>query len=211
MTAKPNRTPDLDDVLDELAKLPAPPDAGTLRAWTKEYPGFAREIVAFATDWLAMDAARVERSATAEDIDLVVNRTMSRVQTMLDAAERPESIIDLAADIRAAGHDFDSFQRFLGIDRSMLDSLITRLAKPATIPALLVCLAAEALNRPLDRLREYFRLPAQLAGAHKSRGRPVPAQVDFTVLVRHSKLPDPDKDRWLKEPPDPDLQGKPHG
>ena len=207
MTAKLNRRPDLDDLLDELARLPSPPDAALLRAWTKEYPEFAREIVAFATDWVAMDAARVERSVTVEDVDLVVNRTMSRVQMMLDAVERSGSLTDLAADILAAGYDFDLFQRFLGIDRSILDSLIARLAKPATIPALLVRSAAEALSRPLDRLREYFRLPAQLAGAHKSRTRPAPAQVDFAVLVKHSKLPDPEKDRWLKEPPDPGLQG----
>jgi len=207
MADEPNYTLDLDDVFDDLASPSAPPDPATLRAWTKEYPQFAREIVAFATDWVAMDASRVGGSATAEDVDLVVNRTMSRVQTMLDAAERPEPLTDLAADIRASGHDFDSFQRFLGIDRSILDSLIARLAKPATIPALLVRSAAEALNRPLDRLREYFRLPAQLAGAHKSRTRPAPAQIDFAVLVRHSKLTDPEKDRWLNEPPDPGLRG----
>jgi len=205
MTAKTNRKPDLEDVLDELAGLPGPPDATTLRAWTEAYPEFAREIVAFATDWVAMEAAHGERIVTAEDVDLVVNRTMSRVQAVLDA-ERQESVTDLSADIRATGHDFDSFEQSVGIDRSILDSLIARVVKPSTIPALLVCSVAAALNRPLDHLRDYFRLPAQLAGAHKSRTRPAATQVDFAMLVRHSKLPDPEKDRWLKEPPDPALQ-----
>lgn len=206
MTAKANRKPQLDEVLDELSGLSGPPDAATLRAWTKEYPEYARELVAFATDWVAMDAARVEREVTAEDVDVVVNRTMSRVQAVLDAAERPETLTDLADDIVAAGHDFDSFQRSVGIDRSILDSLVMRLAKPATLPALLVRLVAGALNRPLDVLRGYFRLPAQLAGAHKSRTRPAPTQVDFAMLVQHSQLSEPEKDRWLKEPPDPGLQ-----
>jgi hypothetical protein len=206
MTSNANRKPQLDEVLDEFAGLSSPPDAATLRAWTKEYPEFARELVAFATDWVAMDAARVDCAVTAEDVDVVVNRTMSRVQAVLDAAERPETLTDLAADIVAAGHDFDSFQRSVGIDRSMLDSLVMRLAKPATLPALLVRLVADVLNRPLDALRGYFRLPAQLAGAHKSRTRPVPTQVDFAMLVQHSQLSEPEKDRWLKEPPDPGLQ-----
>lgn len=206
MTASANRKPQLDEVLDEFSGLSSPPDAATLRAWTKEYPEFARELVAFATDWVAMNAARVERAVTAEDVDVVVNRTMSRVQAVLDAAERPETLTDLAADIVAAGHDFDSFQRTVGIDRSMLDSLVMRLAKPATLPALLVRLVAGALNRPLDALRGYFRLPAQLAAAHRSRTRPAPTQVDFAMLVQHSQLSDLEKDRWLKEPPDPGLQ-----
>jgi hypothetical protein len=206
MTASSNRKLQLDEVLDEFAGLSSPPDAATLREWTKEYPEYARELVAFATDWVAMDAARVDRVVTSDDVDVVVNRTMSRVQAVLDAAERPEALTDLGADIVAAGHDFESFQRSVGIDRSMLDSLVMRLAKPATLPALLVRLVADALNRPLDSLRGYFRLPAQLAGAHKSRTRPVPTQVDFAMLVQHSQLSDMEKDRWLKEPPDPGLQ-----
>jgi nucleotide-binding universal stress UspA family protein len=206
MTANANRKLPLDEVLDNFSGLSGPPDATTLRAWTKEYPEYERELVAFATDWVAMEAARVERVVTAEDVDVVVNRTMSRVQAVLDAAERPETLTDLAADMIAAGHDFESFQRSVGIDRSILDSLVMRLAKPATVPTLLVRLLAGALNRPVDALRGYFRLPPQLAAAHKSRTRPAPTQVDFAMLVQHSQLSELEKDRWLREPPDPGLQ-----
>ena len=45
---------------------------------------------------------------------------------ILASAERPATITDLAAEIRASGHDFDSFQRTVGIDRSLLDSLVYR-------------------------------------------------------------------------------------
>jgi hypothetical protein len=206
MTAKQNRKPDLEAVLDEFAGLPGPPDAATLRAWTKDYPEFAHELIQFATDWVEMDTASAGHPVTAEEVDSVVNRTMSRVQAVLDAAERPELLTDLAADIRAAGHDFESFERSVGIDRSILDSLIARAAKPRTMPGLLVRSAAAALNRPLDRVRDYLRLPPQLAAAHKSRSRPAQTQVDFAMLVRDSKLPDPEKARWLEEPPDPALQ-----
>ena len=56
MTAE-RTNPQLDDVLDEFAGLPMPPDVEVLRRWTDEYPQYARELVAFATDWIAMEAS----------------------------------------------------------------------------------------------------------------------------------------------------------
>jgi hypothetical protein len=207
MTAKPNRKPDLDAVLDEFASLAGPPDAETLRAFIEEYPEFKRELVEYATDWIATDAARNRAPVTAEVLDGIVGRTMSRVQSLLDAAERPAKIVDLAADIHASGHDFDSFQRTVGIDGMMLDCVIARLVKPWTLPAKLVASAADALKRSADEFRDYVRMPPQLAAANKSRSRPQATQVDFRTLVADSDLPAPDKARWLVEPPDPALGG----
>jgi hypothetical protein len=206
MTTNQNRRPALDGVLADIAAAPSPPDAQILRAWTAKYPEFATEIVDFATDWVEMEAARPEHSVTSEDVDLVVNRTMSRVQAMLDAAERPDMLTDLAADIRAAGHDLDSFQRAVGIDRSILDCLIARLVKPVTVPAQLVRALADALNRSIDRVRDYQRLPPQQVAAYKSRKRPEIKQADFAVLVQHSQLSEVEKTRWLAEAPDPILR-----
>jgi hypothetical protein len=79
MTASRNRKLALDDVLAEIASAPTPPDAQLLRAWTAKYPEFATEIVEFATDWVEMEAT-AEAPVTDEDVDLVVNRTMSRVR-----------------------------------------------------------------------------------------------------------------------------------
>jgi hypothetical protein len=115
MTASRNRKLALDDVLAEIASAPTPPDAQLLRGWTAKYPEFAAEIVEFATDWVEMEAA-TEAPVTDEDVDLVVNRTMSRVQALLDAGERPAALTDLAADIRAAGYDLDALQRVIGVD-----------------------------------------------------------------------------------------------
>lgn len=117
MTANANRKPQLDEALDEFSGLSSPPDAATLRAWTKEYPEFARELVAFATDWVAMNAARVERAVTAEDVDVVVNRTMSRVQAVLDAAAMPPSIrarsrlAEESANWARVRAEYDEFRR----------------------------------------------------------------------------------------------------
>ena len=205
MTANRNRDLALDDVLAEIASAPTPPDAQMLRAWTVKYPEFAAEIVDFATDWVEMEAA-VEAPVTDEDVDLVVNRTMSRVQALLDAGERPAVLADLAADMRAAGYDPEAFQRAIGIDRSILDCLVARLVRPATLPVRLVRALAEALGRSIEAIREYVRLPPQAATAYRARQRPATAQADFAMLVRHSQMSDADKERWLGEPPDPALR-----
>ncbi len=206
MTANQNRRPALDDVLADIAAAPSPPDAQILRALTAKHPEFAAEIVEFATDWVEMETARSEHVVMAEDVDVVVNRTMSRVQAMLDAAERPEIVTDLTADIRAAGYDIDSFQRAVGIDRSILDCLISRLIKPATVPGRLVHVLAEALNQTIERVRDYLRLPPQQVTAYKARKRPEVKQADFAFLVQHSGLSSSEKARWLAEGPDPALQ-----
>jgi len=206
MIASRNRKLALDEVLAEIAAAPNPPDAQLLRAWTAQYPEFADEIVEFATDWVEMEAAPSGAPLNDEDVDLVVNRTMSRVQAMLDAEERPASLTDLASDIRAAGYDFDAFQGAIGVDRSILDCLIARLVLPATLPARLVSALSVSLGRSLDAIRDYLRLPPQAAAAYRARTRPRNAQADFAMLVKHSALSDAEKERWLAEPPDPSLR-----
>jgi hypothetical protein len=205
MNAKSDNKPDLEAVLDEFASLSGPPDAATLNAFIADHPQFERELIEFATDWVATDAARHRQPVTAALVDSIVNRTMSRVQSMMDEADRSPEIVDLAADIKAAGHDLESFQRAVGIDRTILDGLIDRLVIPATLPARLVTMAAAALKRSADQFREYVLIPPRLAAANKSRGRPSATQAEFQIFVRDSGLPEEDRTRWLAEPPDPKL------
>ena len=198
--------PNLDEVLDEIATAPIPPDAKCLRAWTAKYPAFANTIVDFVTDWIEMDLVPADLPPSEEAVDAAVSRTMSRVQSLLDEADRAAPLTDLARDIRSAGHDFASFERTVGIDRSILDCLISRLVRPATIPGRLIQSIAATLNRSVDHIRDYLRLPLQTSAAFKARRRPVPRQADFGDIVRGSRLPDADKSRWLAEPPDPALR-----
>lgn len=110
MLVNDGRKPTLDDVLNEIAGSTQVPDEHALRAWMTQYPQFAKEIVEFATDWVAMESSGCKDTAPDDDVDLVVNRTMSRVQQLLDD-EHAEKISDLSAAIRAAGHNVDSFER----------------------------------------------------------------------------------------------------
>ncbi|MCY4497245.1 MAG: hypothetical protein OXC14_08165 [Rhodospirillaceae bacterium] len=206
MTTNATPKPSLDEVLTEIAALPAPPDAQQLRRWTSQHPEFTAEIVDFATDWVEMDAAEDVPEATQDEVNRIVNRTMSRVQQLLDEAERSDSMQDLGVEIKAAGHDLDSFQRAVGIDRSILTCLMERMVKPAGIPLLLVQALAEALNRSVEQIRTYLVLPPQPSAAYRSRSQPVSNQADFSELVEHAELSDSDKARWLAEPPDPALR-----
>ena len=203
-----NATPKsrLDNVLAEIAASHAVPDAQQLRQWMSQYPEFAAEIVDFATDWVEMDATEGVPEVTEDAVNRIVNRTMSRVQQLLDEAERSDSIQDIGAEIGAAGHDFDSFQRAVGVDRSILTCLMERLVRPATIPLLLVHSLAETLNRNVERVRAYLVLPPQPSAVYRSRKQPMLIQTDFSELVENAQLSDADKARWLAEPPDPALR-----
>ncbi|WP_028133521.1 hypothetical protein [Bradyrhizobium japonicum] len=198
--------PDLDDVLTELGTLGKPPTGDGLRIWLDRYPTFRSEIIRYVTAWIDVETRSDSPEPAPEAVNRVVSRTMSRVQQLLDEADRQQTIHDLSAEITRAGHSLESFQRTLGIDQSILASLAARLVRPATIPARLVREIAAALHRQLDGVREFFRLPPQMATAHKARKRPTAKQVDFAYLVEHAELPEPEKKQWLSEEPDPVLQ-----
>lgn len=200
-----NRKPTLEEVLAELASLAAPPSGADFRAWIERYPEFKAEIIDFVTDWVDREVVGPAHESTEEEVDLIVNRTMSRVQQILDDAEQQQPMTDLLAEIKATGQDFDSFQSQIGIDRSLLTSLADRMIRPSTIPFRLVSAVAEALNRTLDAVRDYFRLPMLQSAAYKSRKAPKPTQQDFSRMVENAGLSTDQKEFWLGEPPDPDL------
>jgi hypothetical protein len=206
MTTKTERQHSLDDVLTEIRALGAPPAGDQLRAWLKRYPTFKKDIIDYVTAWVDVETRAALPDPAPEVVNRVVSRTMSRVQQLLDEADRQRSMHDLSAEITAAGHSFESFQRTLGIDASILMSLVERLVRAATIPARLVREIAQALQRDLDTVRDFFRRPPQLATANKARRQPASKQVDFAYLVEHSALPEPERVKWLAEAPDPVLQ-----
>ena len=206
MTTNATLNPSLDDVLAEIATTHSVPGAEQLRQWMNQYPEFAAEIVDFATDWVEMDAAEGVPEPTQDEVNRIVNRTMSRVQHLLDEAKQSDSMQDLGAEIRVAGHDLDSFQRAIRVDRSILTCLMERMVRPATIPLLLIQALAEALNRSVEQVRTYLVLQPQPSAAYRSRKQPLPTQADFSELVEHAELSDTDKARWLAEPPDPALR-----
>lgn len=190
----------LDSILNEIASSSTTPDAAQLREWIAKYPDFKSEIIDFVTDLIEMEAAaRTSIEATQEDVDLVVNRTMSRVQQMLFDEKSTKPLTDLMTEINSSGHDFESFQRTVGIDRSILSCLAAHLITPATIPRRLKELIATTLHRPLASVEEFLQMPPVIAAAYKSKRRPQTTQVDFKTILDDADLPDIEKDRWRRE------------
>ncbi len=194
--------PTLDDVLQQLIASGAAPTAEHVREWIKRYPQFSREIIAVATTWIEVDNAPPGDPIEASDIDRVVNRTMSRIQSLLfeeEVAAKTAEIRDFVAVIKAAGHDLDSFERAIDVDRSILTCLIERLIQPTTIPGRLITRMAEILRLSIDAVQNYLAGPPKSQAAHRAKQKPVIQQVSFAEAVRGSTLPEQDKMRWLAE------------
>ena len=200
-----NHKPKLNDVLNEISALDLAPDGPALRIWMEKYPEYKHEIIDFVTGWVSMDARRNSDNLTEEDVDLVVNRTMSRVQAILDA-NRPAAIQDILKDAKAVGHDQDSLQRTLGIDHTIMASLNARLVEPATVPLRLISLLAQTLNRTMDAVRNYILMDPEYKFAAKTSTRPKVERSTFAALVQYSLLPNDEKERWLKEAPDQEMK-----
>jgi hypothetical protein len=202
-----NSPPTLDEVLQEFITAETAPTAEHVRAWIKRYPQFEYEIIAFATTWVEVDNAPPGDPIKVSDIDHVVNHTMSRLQNLLfeeDAAAKTVEIRDFVTVIKAAGHELDSFEQAIGVDRSILTCLIERLILPKTIPGRLIASIAVILRLSREAVRHYFEDPPRSRAAHRARQRPVIRQVSFADAVRDSTLPEQDKRRWLAEIPQPE-------
>ena len=202
MIAELNKYPTLEDVLNQMSSLPAPPNSSQLREFLAAYPQFADEIVDFATDWVAMKSLPEPKPASEEEVSVIVDRTMSRVRQMMFDRSRSEKLVDLTADIKASGHDPASFVKTVGIDASILDCLINRWVDRKTLPKRLVVAAAEALGRTAESVENISGLPPVPAFAYRARTKPVVQQIDFASVVGQSTLADAEKRRWLDEEPD---------
>ena len=195
----------LDDVLNDIASLPAPPDRKTFRWIVDQHPAYREEIIDFVTDWIAMEAVLPQHETTQEDVNRVVNRAMSQVQRILRQSEESAPIQDLAVAVHEAGRDLRSFERSVGIDRTLFTSLADRRIRPQTIPRRLLTAIARSLCTPVGAVRRYLCLPPRHAAAYSAITAPKLDQVDFEVAVLGSALSDKERRLWLAEPPDPTM------
>jgi hypothetical protein len=202
-----NQTPELEEVLAQLTTLNAPPSADALRLWLSRFPQYRHEIIDLVTDWTTIAALDTGEVPSADDVDQIVNRTMSHIQRLMDTPDRLGEIHDLLTDIQLAGFDIGVFEREIGVDRSILTCMAERLIKPSTVPLQLINIVAAALRRTTGAVRHFFLRPPEVAAAYKARRSPKPQQVDFHSLVAHADLSDQQKAKWLAAQPDSELSG----
>lgn len=202
MNATNKKSPSLDEVLDEIASRATTPNALQLRELTGKYPQFKKEIIDFVTDLAAMDIAPSGDELSTDDVDLIVDRAVSRVNQMLFDSQKAKVLTDLYADIKASGHDTDSFRSLIGVDHSLLDCLANRLVRPGSVPRRLVETMAAVLRREADNVRAFLAMPPVAATAYKSKAKPAVRQMEFNELVEHADLPETEKQAWLGEEAD---------
>ena len=146
----------------------------------------------------------------AEAEEVLVDRAMSHVLNVAysrDVETRKQAahhgpIRSLMQDAQRAGLQPSQLARVCELDLGILSKLNSRQIQPWTIPAELIRILAELLNKTTARLETYFAAPPvpPTGRAFLSRSKPTNTrQQSFTEAVRGSSLSNEKKARWLDQ------------
>ena len=211
MSKQNNANPALDDVLNEFVMKEERPTPAALNAWIRDYPQFERELVDFASVWVAEDVLAEPSPLSNEEYDLVVNRVMSRVENLMyqngksEATAKQQSPGHLNGLFQAAkdvGLDVSHFLDACRIDRILAVKLDARQIDPRSIPMTLIDLIARTLRRRVDEVVSFLALPPRIIpnASFKAHSTPqVGQQESFTTALQKCALPKTLKDYWLAE------------
>lgn len=199
-----------DEVLDAFGAAAAWPTEALVREWAKKNPQFERDLVDFATAWAATAGVSGEGLDPQRE-DELVNRTMSRVQTLareLDNAMQaapPAAVARLQIDsleqtLRARGVS-SSWTDALGIDDSILALLEEHLISPP-VPRRLLDTFSSLLGVHVEAFTAWLfqdSTPQVVSYAAKA---PAFERWTFQQAVEKSSLPNALKQQWLRETAD---------
>ena len=132
----------------------------------------------------------------------VLNVAYSRDVEMLEQTTSDDPVRSLTEDAQRAGTKPAQLAKACGLDLGLLSKLNSRQIQPWTIPAELIGMLVEQLNKSVAALMIFFAgSPRAAAGkAYLSRGKPTgTAQQSFAEAVRQSSLSDEEKARWLND------------
>ena len=200
----------LDDVLNKFVAENDRPTAENLREWVKRYPQYRRELIEFAAAWakqLVLPPAlemepETEKTLIDRAMSYVLNVTHDRDTQTQSLAESSEAVHSLTEEARHAGMKPQELANALGLDLPIISKLNSR--RIMEIPALLISLFGQLLQKPTTVIEAYFARPPQVAvdAAFLAHRKPaIPAQQIFADAVRASSLSDEEKARWLGETP----------
>ena len=201
----------LDDVLNKFVAENDEPTAGNLRKWVKEYPQYRRELVGFAAAWAKQLLLPPEPEMEPETEKTLINRAMSYVHNVAyeqDAQAQGlvgsgEALHSLTAEAMRAGIKPQELANAVGLDLALISKLNNR--QITEVPALLISLFGQLLQKPTAVIKAYFAEPPRGAAemAFLAHGKPAnPAQQSFAEAVRASSLSVEEKARWLRETSD---------
>ena len=202
--------PTLDDALNTFVQENDRPAAGNLQEWIERYPQFRKDLIDFAAAWAEQLVLPAAEEIGPEAEKLLVDRVMSHVHNVaysrdvetLRETTTDDPVRSLTGDAQRVGTKPAELAKACRLDLGLLSKLNGRQIQPRTIPAELICLLAEQLNKTVAALKIFFAGPPQAAvgKAYLSRGKPtVSTQQSVAEAVQQSSLSDEEKARWLSE------------
>ena len=194
-----------DAVLTAFAQAQAAQGGAALSEWTARYPAQAKDLARLASEAWAGD----EREVSAPD---TAARYRAIGMTALRAC-RPEPktapvftfsaapMASLLAAAQAVGKEADDVAAALNLPSAIFWKLHRRLIAPDSIPRTLIAGLAESVNRTLDEVAAYLRMPPQMAAGASFRSDSAPhlgAQESFAdALSAEPEATDAQRNRWL--------------
>lgn len=168
-----------------------PDDHTILRQWTRRFPQFSDDLIAFGyaratLGWSLSDPIESETDQTAP-------------------AKAP--ISDLVKEAAARGLSVPALMQAVGLDRTILGSLDQRLLDAASLPRSLMARVGAALDRSIDEVAAYLRQPPRLAASAHYKAHQAPSLVaesrpkkTFAEALRSaSTLSESDRAYWQAE------------
>jgi hypothetical protein len=196
-----------DAVLTAFAQARTGPNGAKLSEWTARYPAQARDLARLA----AQEWAGEGRDSTLPDsASRFRSIAMAALRTYRPEPKRAEVITfsaapmtSLLAAAEAAGKEADDVASLLDLPSALFWKLHRRLIAPDSVPRALVASLADAVNRTVDEVAAYLRMPPQMAAGASFRSDDAPSvgqQESFEqALLAEAELADGSYRRWLRD------------
>ena len=151
----------LDDALNTFVQENDRPTAENVQEWVDRYPQFRKDLVEFAAVWaeqLVLPAAdetgtEAEKVLVDRAISHVLNVAYNRDVETLEQTTSDDPVRGLTQDAQRAGTKPAQLAKACGLDLSLLSKLNNRQIQPWTIPAVLIGMLAEKLDKTIAALK----------------------------------------------------------
>jgi hypothetical protein len=194
-----------DAVLTAFVQAQAAPEGATLSEWTARYPAQARDLARLAAQTWAGETHESpvpETAARFQSIGLATLRAFRpepKPATVIAFSTSP--ITSLLSAAEATGQDAEDVASVLDLPSALFWKLHRRLIAPDSVPRSLVNALAETINRTVDDVVAYLRMPPQMAAGASFRSDDAPSvgeQESFADALKvEPEMTDAQYRRWV--------------
>lgn len=198
-----------DAVLTAFAQAQAMPGGAALGEWTARHPAQARDFARLAAQaWAGREIEAPAPSVAShyQSIGLAALRAYRpepKPAEVITFSANMAPITSLLAVAEGAGKDADSIASLLDLPSALFWKLHRRLIAPDSVPQTVIASLANAVNRTVDDVASYLRMPPQLAAGASFRSDDTPSagqQESFEdALQNEPDLTEAQRSRWLRD------------